>query len=73
MTLTTFRDVAWNGPFYSRIGFAEVEDLEAHPRLAKELAEEADDGWSIELLGKQLKARLHTAALFDHNGERMRP
>jgi len=44
VTLTTFRDVAWNGPFYSRIGFAEVEDLKAHPRLAKELAEEAAAG-----------------------------
>jgi GNAT superfamily N-acetyltransferase len=27
VTLTTFRDVAWNGPFYSRLGFREVEEL----------------------------------------------
>ena len=27
VTLTTFRDVAWNGPFYARLGFREVEDL----------------------------------------------
>jgi hypothetical protein len=44
VTLTTFRDVAWNGPFYGRIGFVEVDDLEAHPRLAKELAKEAAAG-----------------------------
>jgi GNAT superfamily N-acetyltransferase len=27
VTLTTFRDVAWNGPFYASLGFREVEDL----------------------------------------------
>ncbi|QYJ06897.1 GNAT family N-acetyltransferase [Qipengyuania flava] len=43
-TLTTFRDLPWNGPFYARIGFTEVTDLEAHPRLANELAEEAEAG-----------------------------
>lgn len=44
LTLTTFRDVAWNGPFYTRLGFEEVTALDAHPRLAGELANEADDG-----------------------------
>lgn len=44
ITLTTFRDFAWNAPFYERLGFAEITDLEAHPRLAKELAEEAEAG-----------------------------
>jgi GNAT superfamily N-acetyltransferase len=24
MSLTTYRDLAWNGPFYARLGFAEV-------------------------------------------------
>ncbi|HUJ66088.1 MAG TPA: hypothetical protein VLX59_11150 [Acidimicrobiales bacterium] len=27
VTLTKFRDVAWNGPFCARLGFREVEDL----------------------------------------------
>jgi GNAT superfamily N-acetyltransferase len=27
VTLTTFRDVAWNGPFYARLGFRELEEL----------------------------------------------
>ncbi|MEO1220784.1 MAG: GNAT family N-acetyltransferase [Pseudomonadota bacterium] len=44
VTLTTFRDVPWNGPFYERRGFEEVTALDAHPRLAGELAVEADQG-----------------------------
>ncbi len=44
VTLTTFRDVAWNAPFYARLGFEEVTALDAHPRLAAELALEADHG-----------------------------
>ncbi len=44
ITLTTFRDNAWNGPFYQRMGFAEVSDFEAHPRLASELESEAESG-----------------------------
>lgn len=48
VTLTTFRDVAWNGPFYQRLGFVEVTALDAHPRLAGELAVEADNGLPVE-------------------------
>lgn len=44
LTLTTFRDLAWNAPFYARLGFAEVTALDAHLRLAGELANEVDDG-----------------------------
>jgi GNAT superfamily N-acetyltransferase len=33
MTLTTFRDVAWNGPFYARLGFVEVDTADS-PELA---------------------------------------
>ncbi|PLK23024.1 N-acetyltransferase [Porphyrobacter sp. TH134] len=44
LTLTTFRDLAWNAPFYARLGFDEVTALDAHPRLAGELANEVDDG-----------------------------
>ena len=44
LTLTTFRDVAWNAPFLVRLGFEEVTALDAHPRLAGELANEVDDG-----------------------------
>ncbi|MEO9462224.1 MAG: GNAT family N-acetyltransferase [Marinomonas sp.] len=44
LTLTTFRDLDWNAPFYAQLGFEEVTALDAHPRLAGELANEADDG-----------------------------
>ena len=44
LTLTTFRDIAWNGPFYKRLGFAEITDFETHQRLADALAEEVEDG-----------------------------
>lgn len=44
LTLTTFRDLAWNGPFYARLGFEEVTALDAHIRLAGELAVEVDNG-----------------------------
>jgi GNAT superfamily N-acetyltransferase len=27
VTLTTFRDVPWNGPFYARLGFHPLDDL----------------------------------------------
>ena len=42
LTLTTFRDVAWNAPFYARLGF-EGSDRAAtpHPRLTGELANES--------------------------------
>jgi ribosomal protein S18 acetylase RimI-like enzyme len=30
LSLCTYRDVPWNGPFYAGLGFAEVEQLSAH-------------------------------------------
>jgi GNAT superfamily N-acetyltransferase len=44
LTLTTFRDLEWNAPFYGRLGFEEVTAIDAHLRLAGELANEVDDG-----------------------------
>ncbi|MHB8527956.1 MAG: GNAT family N-acetyltransferase [Caulobacteraceae bacterium] len=43
-TLTTFRDVAWNGPFYARLGFREVPDGQQSARLAEILALEGRRG-----------------------------
>ncbi len=34
ITLHTYRDIAWNAPFYERQGFVIVDDLAAYPRLA---------------------------------------
>lgn len=48
LTLTTFRDLEWNAPFYARLGFEEVTALDAHLRLSGELANEVDDGLPAE-------------------------
>ncbi|MCL4673057.1 MAG: GNAT family N-acetyltransferase [Sphingomonadaceae bacterium] len=44
VTLTTFRDIAWNGPFYAGLGFVELSDPASHSRLAEMLASEAESG-----------------------------
>jgi GNAT superfamily N-acetyltransferase len=41
VTLTTFRDVPWNAPYYARLGFVVVERAEQGPELAALVAEEA--------------------------------
>ncbi len=45
VTLTTFRHIPWNGPFYATMGFEEVSDRAMTPRLAAILAEEAASGF----------------------------
>ncbi|WP_218920707.1 GNAT family N-acetyltransferase [Lentzea guizhouensis] len=42
VTLTTFRDVPWNAPYYERLGFREVTD--PSPGLAGIMREEASRG-----------------------------
>jgi ribosomal protein S18 acetylase RimI-like enzyme len=44
LTLTTFRDVQWNGPYYERIGFTVLAPPERGPELAALMAEEALHG-----------------------------
>jgi len=34
VTLTTFRDVPWNAPFYRSLGFAEIPEAAFNARLA---------------------------------------
>jgi GNAT superfamily N-acetyltransferase len=34
VTLTTFRDVPWNAPFYARLGFVEIPEAAFNERLA---------------------------------------
>lgn len=48
VTLTTFRDVPWNAPFYARLGFTELAEPDAHARLAEMLTNEADSGLPAE-------------------------
>lgn len=40
-TLTTFRDVPWNGPYYRRLGYLDLPDELVGPELARTIAEEA--------------------------------
>lgn len=44
LTLTTFRDVPWNMPFYVRLGFVEIPDDVLRPELAAVVADEAARG-----------------------------
>lgn len=44
VTLTTFRDVPWNQPFYARLGFATLSAEQADPRLADILRSEVEQG-----------------------------
>jgi GNAT superfamily N-acetyltransferase len=41
MTLTTFRDVAWNAPFYARVGFEAIPEVELDAELVRRLSDEA--------------------------------
>lgn len=40
LTLTTFRNIAWNGPFYAKMGFAEIADADMPEHLAETLKAE---------------------------------
>ena len=40
-TLTTFRDVPWNGPHYARLGYRVLGESEIGPELAEVIAREA--------------------------------
>ena len=44
ITLTTFRAVPWNMPFYSRLGFEEIPAGELRPQLRAIVQDEADRG-----------------------------
>jgi len=48
LTLTTFRDVAWNAPFYARLGFAALAEADLDGRLAALLEREARLGLPVE-------------------------
>ncbi|WP_437819712.1 GNAT family N-acetyltransferase [Sorangium sp. So ce1078] len=44
LTLTTFRSVPWNGPFYAAMGFRELSPAEMPSRLVEILKKEALQG-----------------------------
>jgi len=41
ITLTTFRDVPWNAPFYARVGFEVIPEQELDAELVRRLSGEA--------------------------------
>lgn len=44
LTLTTFAEVAWNAPYYQRLGFRRLDDAELGPGMRQVRAEEAEHG-----------------------------
>jgi predicted N-acetyltransferase YhbS len=44
ITLSTFRDIPWNGPYYARLGFAEWPHAQLPPGHLKRHADQARDG-----------------------------
>jgi GNAT superfamily N-acetyltransferase len=51
LTLLTFRDVAWNGPYYRRLGFVDLPDRALDPELAALRAHEAELGLDVSIRG----------------------
>jgi predicted N-acetyltransferase YhbS/multimeric flavodoxin WrbA len=48
VTLSTFRDVPWNAPFYARLGFQEMTEEELGPGLRAVQAHEMEDGFAMQ-------------------------
>ena len=48
MALTTFRDVAFNGPFYAKLGFEFIEKADLNDRLRSILRNEEAEGLPID-------------------------
>jgi hypothetical protein len=44
MSLTTYRDIAWNAPFYRKLGYSELPHVPETSRLAAIMREEIDAG-----------------------------
>ena len=48
ITLSTFRDIAWNGPFYSRLGFVVLTESELSDGLREVKEKEAVNGLPVK-------------------------
>ncbi|NEA33539.1 GNAT family N-acetyltransferase [Streptomyces sp. SID13031] len=55
LTLSTFRDIGWNGPYYARLGFRELTAAELTPGLAEIQREETAMG--LDPAGRVLMRR----------------
>jgi GNAT superfamily N-acetyltransferase len=47
LSLTTYRHVPWNAPFYERMGFRVLEDAELSPALRDIQVHERSMGWKV--------------------------
>jgi GNAT superfamily N-acetyltransferase len=56
MTLITFRDVPWNAPFYSALGFAPIDELT--PELGR-LREHEKHALGLDALGARVVMHKH--------------
>jgi GNAT superfamily N-acetyltransferase len=56
LTLTTFRDLHWNGPYYSALGFVEVDASEAGPGHLRKMRTEAEAGHDVSRRCVMVKA-----------------
>lgn len=54
VTLTTFRDVPWNAPFYSSVGFVEVVD----PALGLAAIRRDEQERGADAMGRRLAMRM---------------
>ena len=48
ITLTTYRDIPWNGPFYASLGFKVLSAAELTPGLQERVKAEAGRGLNPE-------------------------
>jgi GNAT superfamily N-acetyltransferase len=48
LTLTTFRDIPWNGPYYARLGFRTLDPGEISQALQRVRQKEAESGLPME-------------------------
>lgn len=48
LTLSTFRDIEWNAPYYRRLGFRDLDDRELSAGLKEVRRQEAESGLPIE-------------------------
>lgn len=47
VTLTTYRDLSWNAPFYYKLGFVEIDPMDAGPGHIEKLQAEAEAGHDL--------------------------
>jgi GNAT superfamily N-acetyltransferase len=72
ITLTTFRDVLWNAPFYARLGFESVPEAELSPGLQQLRVHEERIGLDPEkrvIMCRRLAAARKDRATEPHRGD----